>query len=71
MNGIIGMTHLLADTELSLEQREYAEAIRTSGDNLLAILNDILDFSKLDANRMALECIDFDLRRTVDDVYTS
>jgi signal transduction histidine kinase len=49
MNGVIGMTGLLLDTSLSPEQREYAEAIRHSGDALLTLINDILDFSKIEA----------------------
>jgi two-component system, sensor histidine kinase and response regulator len=67
MNGVIGMTGLLLDTELSEEQREYAETIRRSGDNLLTIINDILDFSKIEAGRLDLEMTDFDMRSTVDD----
>jgi len=59
MNGVIGMTGLLLGTELSNEQRDYVETIRTSGDTLLEIINDILDFSKIEAGRVRMESIDF------------
>ncbi len=68
MNGIIGMTQLLLTLDLPAEQRDYAETIKGSAEHLLSIVNDILDFSKLDAKKLTLECIDFDLRRTVDDI---
>jgi signal transduction histidine kinase/DNA-binding response OmpR family regulator len=68
MNGVIGMTGLLLDTELTQEQREYAEAVRTSGEALLTIINDILDFSKIDAGKLDLEHLDFDLRTVIEEV---
>jgi signal transduction histidine kinase len=68
MNGVIGMTGLLLDTELDSEQRELAETVQTSGENLLEIINDILDFSKIEAGKMELETIDFDLRTSVEQV---
>ena len=68
MNGIIGMTGLLLDTDLTPEQREYAEAVRHSGEALLTVINDILDFSKIEAGRLELEAIPFDLRRVVEEV---
>ena len=68
MNGVIGMTGLLMDTPLTAEQREYAELVRTSGENLLHIINDILDFSKIEAGKLSLETVDFDLRSVVEDV---
>ncbi|MBI3450031.1 MAG: response regulator [Acidobacteria bacterium] len=68
MNGVIGMTGLLLGTELTGEQREYAEVIRQSGDALLTLINDILDFSKIEAGRMTLERIDVDLREAVEEV---
>jgi PAS domain S-box-containing protein len=67
MNGVIGMTGLLLDTELSEEQRRYAEVVRNSGEALLALLNDILDFSKIEAGKLELEALDFDLRALLDD----
>ena len=65
MNGVIGMSGLLLTTELTAEQRDYAESISTSGEALLTIINDILDFSKIEAGRFDLESIPFDLRSTV------
>jgi PAS domain S-box-containing protein len=67
MNGVIGMTGLLLDTELSEEQRQFAEIIRSSGEGLLAVINDILDFSKIEAKRLDLEIADLDLRTTVEE----
>lgn len=67
MNGVIGMTGLLLDTPLSSEQREFAETVRRSGEHLLDIINDILDFSKVEAGKLELEGLDFDLRTTVED----
>jgi PAS domain S-box-containing protein len=66
LNAIIGMTSLLFDTDLSLEQRDYVETVRSSGDALLAIINDILDFSKIEAGRMELEQQPFDLRDCIE-----
>ena len=67
MNGVIGMTGLLLDTDLTPEQREYAETVRLSGENLLTIINNILDFSKIEAGRMELETIEFDPRSTIEE----
>ena len=67
MNGVIGMTGLLMDTDLTPEQREYAETVRSSGEHLLMIINDILDFSKIEAGKLTLEIIDFDLRTAVNE----
>lgn len=68
MNGVIGMTGLLLDTDLTSEQREYAETVRHSAEALLTIINDILDFSKIEAGKLELEIIDFDLRTAVEEV---
>ena len=68
MNGVIGMTGLLRDTNLGPEQREYVDTVQSSANALLTILNDILDFSKVEAGRLDLEGIDFDLRSAVQDV---
>jgi len=67
MNGVIGMTGLLLDTRLDDQQREFAEIIRKSGENLLGLINDILDFSKIEARKLDLELLDFNLRMTVED----
>jgi signal transduction histidine kinase/CheY-like chemotaxis protein len=66
MNAIIGMSGLLINTRLTSEQRDYAETIRNSSDNLLTIINDILDFSKIEAGKMSLEEQPFDLRECVE-----
>jgi PAS domain S-box-containing protein len=67
MNGIIGMTGLLLDTNLNDEQRQYAEIVRGSGELLLGLINDILDLSKIEAKKLELEMLDFDLPTLLDD----
>ncbi|MES9936594.1 MAG: response regulator [Sedimenticola sp.] len=59
MNAIIGMSHLVLQTELSYKQRDYVTKIRTSSESLLRIINDILDFSKIEAGKLAVEHTDF------------
>ncbi len=68
MNAIIGMTDITLDTDLTEEQRDYLGTVKESARGLLELLNDILDLSKIEADRVELETIDFDLRVTVEGV---
>jgi PAS domain S-box-containing protein len=68
LTGMLGMASMLAQGPLSLEQRNMVELLQQSGQSLLTLVNDTTDYSRLDAGRMAIDAIDFDLRRAVDQV---
>jgi PAS domain S-box-containing protein len=68
ISGVIGMTELLLITALSEEQREYANVVRDSGQSLLRVINDILDYSKLDAGKLQLESVPFDVESQIKSV---
>lgn len=66
MNGVIGMTELLLQTSLNKEQKEYADSIIFSAENLLMIINDILDISKIESGKLELEKISCDLQASIE-----
>jgi PAS domain S-box-containing protein len=68
MNGIIGMTDLLLNSGLNIDQHGYAEVVKSSSQKLLGILNDILDFSKIEAKKVEIEKAEFSLRENVEQV---
>jgi two-component system sensor histidine kinase/response regulator len=70
MNGVIGMAELILDTDLSEDQKMYAETISSSGSALLTIINDILNFSKIEAGKIELDDAPFDLEAALEDIIT-
>ncbi|MGL1921328.1 MAG: ATP-binding protein [Hyphomicrobiales bacterium] len=68
MNGVLGMANLLMDTDLTAEQQNYADAIKTSGESLLSLINEILDYSKIEAGKLALSPHKFDVHKLIQNV---
>lgn len=68
MNGVIGMTHLLMSTELTERQQKFTHTLQESSESLLVLINDILDYSKIEAGKLDIENVDFDLRNLIETV---
>jgi len=68
MNAIIGLTHLIKETDLNKKQLDYINKIKSSGDHLLSLVNDILDFSKIEAGQLDIENIEFNINTTLDNI---
>ena len=71
MNAILGMTNLTLDTKLSKKQKDYLDGVKNSAEGLLVIINDILDLSKLEAGKLELEHIPFEVRKLAEEVHTT
>ena len=69
MNGVLGMTQLLESTGLTEEQRDYFNSLKASGNLLLSLVNDILDLSKIEAGKITIDPVEFDLQRAINDIY--
>ncbi len=68
MNAVIGLSHLMAQTDLSTRQKDYLDKIQASSRTLLGVINDILDFSKIEAGKLSMEAVPFDFSRLLSDV---
>jgi len=68
LNAVIGLTKLLLETKLSADQRKMTETVKQSGEGLLVIINDVLDYSKIEADKLAIEDAEFDLRKAMSEV---
>ncbi len=68
LNGIVGLTELTLDTDLTAQQRDYLETVKSSADSLRSILNDILDFSKIESRKLELESVPFSVRDALSDM---
>lgn len=68
MNGVLGMVNLLMDTDLTAEQQNYADAIKTSGESLLSLINEILDYSKIEAGKLSLSPHKFNIHKLIENV---
>src|ERR1041385_2368873 len=66
LNGVIGMTELALETDMTEEQRDYLQTARVSADTLLGVINDVLDFSKIEAGRLDLDDTPFELRAEIE-----
>jgi two-component system sensor histidine kinase/response regulator len=71
LNGIFGMTELVLDSELNAEQREYLGIVRLPAESLLSLINDILDFTQIEAGRLELDSVPFDLHKCFDETMES
>ncbi|MEK7990072.1 MAG: PAS domain S-box protein [Thiotrichaceae bacterium] len=68
MNGVMGIAELLLDTKLNAQQRHYVNLIHNSGEGLLTVINDVLDFAKIEAGKLRLELIEFDLSNLLEEI---
>ncbi|MBW3499672.1 response regulator [Janthinobacterium sp. NKUCC08_JDC] len=71
LNAVLGMVYLLGNTKLDTEQRKYLTMVRVAGQSLLGILNDVLDYSKIEARRMELSPVEFDLDEVMNTLATT